>query len=135
MTMEKAQEGTGVLPSNLDVPSECRAISEVLSRVGDKWTVLVISALGGGPKRFGELRKSLGSISKRMLTLTLRNLERDGLVTRTVFPTVPPRVDYELTPLGRSLFKPVVEIAQWVRKHRRDIDKARLRFDKTRQAD
>ena len=133
--MKKAQEGTGVLPGNLDVPSECRAISEVLSRVGDKWTVLVISTLGDGPKRFGELRKSLGSISKRMLTLTLRGLERDGLATRTVFTTVPPRVDYELTRLGRSLLKPVTEIALWVRKHRRDINNARHRFDTSNQAE
>lgn len=129
MTMKKTQEGTKVLPGNLDVPDECRAISEVLSRVGDKWTVLVISTLGDGPKRFGELRKALGSISKRMLTLTLRGLERDGLATRTVFPTVPPRVDYELTRLGRSLLKPVTGLALWVRKHRPAIADARRRFD------
>ena len=85
-------------------------MSEVLSRVGDKWTVLVVSTLGDGPKRFNELRKALGSISQRMLTLTLRGLERDGLVTRTVFPTNPPRVDYELTRLGRSLLEPVSEL-------------------------
>jgi DNA-binding HxlR family transcriptional regulator len=89
------------------VPEDCRAVSEVLARVGDKWTVLVVSTLGAGPKRFNELRKALGSISQRMLTLTLRGLERDGLVTRTVYPTVPPRVDYELTKLGRSLLEPV----------------------------
>jgi DNA-binding HxlR family transcriptional regulator len=77
------------------------AVSEVLSRVGDKWTVLVVSTLGDGPKRFNELRKALGSISQRMLTLTLRALERDGSVTRTVYAIIPPRVDYELTKLGR----------------------------------
>ncbi|MBV9262240.1 MAG: helix-turn-helix transcriptional regulator, partial [Pseudolabrys sp.] len=96
MTRRRAQEGTIVLPGHLHEPGDCRAISQVLARVGDKWTVLVVSALGEGPKRFNELRRALGSISQRMLTLTLRSLERDGLVTRTVFPTIPPRVDYEL---------------------------------------
>src|SRR3978361_1345069 len=103
MTTENTQEGTVAIPSTLHVPEDCRAVSEVLSRGGDKWTVLVVSTLGDGPKRFNELRRALGSISQRMLTLTLRSLERDGLVTRTVFPAVPPRVDYELTDLGGSL--------------------------------
>jgi DNA-binding HxlR family transcriptional regulator len=111
------------------VPEDCRAVSEVLSRVGDKWTILVVSELGNGPKRFNELRRSLGSISQRMLTLTLRGLERDGLVTRTVFPTVPPRVDYELTKLGRSLLEPVSGIGLWARQNRAAIQEARLRFD------
>ena len=93
MTKAKAQEGTKRIPGNLHEPEDCRAVSEVLSRVGDKWTVLVVSTLGDGPKRFNELRKALGSISQRMLTLTLRGLERDGLVTRTVTPSSPPRVD------------------------------------------
>src|SRR5258708_10304786 len=115
MTKQRAQEGTSVLPSNLHEPEDCRAASEVLSRVGDKWTVLVVWTLGDGPKRFNELRKALGSISQRMLTLTLRALERDGLVTRTVFPTIPPRVDYELTRLGRSLLQPVSELGLWAR--------------------
>ena len=92
MTRRRAQEGTPVLPRNLHEPEDCRAVSEVLSRVGDKWSVLVVWTLGGGSKRFNELRKALGSISQRMLTLTLRALERDGLVTRTVFPTIPPRL-------------------------------------------
>jgi|SRR5665647_257774 len=127
--MRNAQEGTSLLPGNLHVPEDCRAVSEVLARVGDKWTVLVVSTLGGGPKRFNELRRALGSISQRMLTLTLRGLERDGLVTRTVFPTVPPRVDYELTRLGRSLLEPVNGLSLWARKHRAAIVDARLRFD------
>jgi DNA-binding HxlR family transcriptional regulator len=101
----------------------------VLARVGDKWTVLVVSTLGGGPRRFNELRKALGSISQRMLTLTLRALERDGLVTRTVFPTVPPRVQYELTRLGRSLLEPVSQLGLWARKNRVAIQAARGRFD------
>src|SRR5580765_8931659 len=109
MTPRRKQEGTALLPGSLHVPEDCRAVSEVLSRVGDKWTVLVVTTLGDGSKRFNELRRALGSISQRMLTLTLRGLERDGLVTRTVFPTIPPRVDYELTELGRSLLDPVSE--------------------------
>ena len=129
MTKTQAQERTLVTPSNLHVPEECRGISEVLARVGDKWTVLVVMTLGPGPKRFNELRRGLGSISQRMLTLTLRALERDGLVKRTVFPTVPPRVDYELTPLGCSLLKPVNDIADWARKNRAAMEKARARFD------
>jgi DNA-binding HxlR family transcriptional regulator len=129
MTMEKLQEGTKTIPGNLDVAEDCRAVSEVLARVGDKWTVLVVSTLGDGPKRFNELRRALGSISQRMLTLTLRGLERDGLVTRTVFPTVPPRVDYELTQLGRSLLEPVSELGLWARSNRAAIQDARTRFD------
>src|SRR5580692_4462157 len=101
MTAQNPQEGTRMIPGKLHVPEECRAVGEVLARVGDKWTVLVVSTLGNGPMRFNELRRALGSISQRMLTLTVRAPERDGLVTRTVFPTVPPRVDYELTKLGR----------------------------------
>ena len=129
MTPRRKQEGTNVIPGNLHVPEDCRAVSEVLSRVGDKWTVLVVSELGNGPKRFNEIRRALGSISQRMLTLTLRGLERDGLVTRTVFPTIPPRVDYELTRLGRSLLEPVSGIGLWARQNRAAIAEARMRFD------
>src|ERR671931_2310965 len=117
MPKRRRQEGTSLLPSNLHQPEDCRAVSEVLARVGDKWTVLVVSTLGDGPKRFNELRRALGSISQRMLTLTLRGLERDGLVTRTVFPTIPPRVDYELTELGRGLSQPVKALGQWAFEH------------------
>src|ERR1700712_2087071 len=127
--MEKRQGGTRVLPSTLHEPEDCRAVSDVLARVGDKWTVLVVGVLGPGPKRFSEIRRALGSISQRMLTLTLRGLERDGLVTRTVFPTVPPRVDYELTKLGRSLLEPVSGIGLWARQNRPAILEARDRFD------
>lgn len=129
MTARRKQEGTPVLPGNLHVPEDCRAVSEVLSRVGDKWTILVVSELGNGPKRFNEIRRALGSISQRMLTLTLRGLERDGFVTRTVFPTIPPRVDYELTKLGRSLLEPVSGIGLWARQNRAAIEAARQRFD------
>lgn len=129
MTKPNVQVGTRRTPGNLHVPEDCRAVSEVLARVGDKWTVLVVSTLGDGAKRFNELRKALGSISQRMLTLTLRGLERDGLVTRTVLPTNPPRVDYELTRLGRSLLEPVSELGLWARKNRPAIAQARERFD------
>jgi DNA-binding HxlR family transcriptional regulator len=118
-----------MLPRHLHEPEDCRAVSEVLSRVGDKWTVLVVSTLGDGPKRFNELRKALGSISQRMLTLTVRALERDGLVTRTVVATIPPRVTYELTKLGRSLLEPVSGLGSWARKNRNAIEDARRRFD------
>ena len=104
-------------------------MSDLLARVGDKWTVLVVAELGNGAKRFNEIRRALGSISQRMLTLTLRGLERDGFVTRTVFPTIPPRVDYELTELGRSLLDPVSELGSWARKNRPAIENARHRFD------
>ena len=129
MTARRPQEGTALIPGNLHVPEDCRAVSEVLARVGDKWTVLVVGVLGDGPKRFNEIRRSLGSISQRMLTLTLRGLERDGLVTRTAFPTIPPRVDYELTRLGRSLLEPVSGLGLWARQNRAAIQAARLRFD------
>src|ERR1700716_4503072 len=129
MTAETAQVGTTSTPSTLHVPDDCRAVSEVLARVGDKWTVLVVSTLGDGPKRFNELRRALGSISQRMLTLTLRGLERDGLVTRTIFPTIPPRVDYELTKLGRYLLEPVSRLGKWAYEHQAEIERARAKFD------
>src|SRR5712675_1093286 len=129
MTKPRPQEGTALIPSNLHVPEDCRALGEILARVGDKWTVLVVGVLGDGPKRFSEIRRALGSISQRMLTLTLRGLERDGLVTRTVFPTIPPRVDYELTDLGRSLLEPVMALGLWAKEHQEQIAAARTRFD------
>src|ERR1700730_6679801 len=96
-----------VLPPNAHLESDCRGVASILARVGDKWSVFVIMLLGNGPRRFNEIKRMVGGISQRMLTLTLRGLERDGLVTRTVFPTIPPRVDYELTDLGRGLWQPV----------------------------
>ena len=102
---------------------------EILNRVGDKWSALVIGNLGAGPKRFGELRRGIEGISQRMLTLTLRGLERDGLLTRTVTPSIPPRVDYELTELGRTLLIPVMSLMEWARAHRDEMQSARERFD------
>jgi DNA-binding HxlR family transcriptional regulator len=107
----------------------CRTISTLLSRIGDKWTVLVVATLGEGPKRFNELRREIPSVSQRMLTLTLRNLERDGLVNRTVTPSIPPRVDYELTDLGHSLLKPIMGLTQWALDNIDGIHGAQARFD------
>src|SRR4028118_717200 len=95
----------------------CRTISDLLSRIGDKWSVLVVTTLGDGSRRFNELRREIPSVSQRMLTLTLRNLERDGIVSRKVTPTIPPRVDYALTDLGRSLHQPVEALSQWALDH------------------
>jgi DNA-binding HxlR family transcriptional regulator len=116
-------------PSHIHLPGDCRAISDILARVGDKWSVLVVSRLGEGPLRFNELRRSIGGISQRMLTLTLRGLERDGLITRTVFPTIPPRVDYALTPLGRDLLNPVSALGAWAIRNQPKIARAREAFD------
>ena len=111
------------------VADACRPITDILTRVGDKWSVMVVMLLGNGTKRFNEMRRLIGGISQRMLTLTLRGLERDGLVTRTVFPTVPPRVDYALTDLGRTLLIPISALGAWAYGHRDAIDAARLAFD------
>ena len=101
----------------------------MLSRVGDKWSVQIVALLGDGSKRFSELRRAIEGISQRMLTLTLRNLERDGLVTRTVFPEIPPRVDYELTRLGETLLEPIIALAEWAETNRTSIQSARDKFD------
>ncbi len=116
-------------PRHNGLPADCRAISDVLARIGDKWSVLVVSRLGAGSMRFNELRRSIGGISQRMLTLTLRGLERDGLVTRTVFPTIPPRVDYALTSLGRDLLEPVSALGEWATRNQAKIARAREKFD------
>jgi DNA-binding HxlR family transcriptional regulator len=109
---------------------DCRAVSSVLARVGDKWSVLIIVLLGDSPKRFNEIKRMIGGISQRMLTLTLRGLERDGLVKRTQFLTVPPRVEYELTELGRSLRDAVEPLSAWAQGHIKHIGRARAAFDK-----
>jgi len=116
-------------PSHTHVPAHCRTVTEILSRVGDKWSVLVVMQLRNGPRRFSELRRALHGISQRMLTLTLRSLERDGLVSRAVTPSIPPRVDYDLTPLGQSLADPVGALGQWAIANRATIEGARAAFD------
>jgi DNA-binding HxlR family transcriptional regulator len=100
-----------------------------LNRVGDKWSVQIVALLGEGPMRFSELRRSIEGISQRMLTLTLRGLERDGLVSRTVFPEIPPRVDYALTRLGKTLHEPISARADWAEQNRTSIQSAREQFD------
>lgn len=116
-------------PAGPHADGNCRAVGSVLARVGDKWSVFVIMMLTDGPLRFNELKRMISGISQRMLTLTLRGLERDGLVTRTVFPTIPPRVDYELTDLGRGLSQPVKALGQWAFDHLPEIQGAREKFD------
>jgi len=113
-----------------NLTGECQMIGDVLARVGDKWTVLVVTFLGDGPKRFSELQRAVAGISQKMLTTTLRNLERDGFCTRTVFPTVPPRVDYELTKLGRDLLVPVRTLVDWAVANRQRLEAARRRAEK-----
>ena len=131
--MKTAQERTATAPGHTRVSDihshDCRAVSAILQRIGDKWSVLIITRLGEGPRRFNEIKRMIGGISQRMLTLTLRNLERDGLVKRTVTPTVPPRVDYELTDLGRDLLLPVSALGAWAIEHTSCIEAARTRFD------
>ena len=116
-------------PSHKHVPGKCPAVREVLNRVGDKWSVQIVALLGGGKKRFSELRLSIEGISQRMLTLTLKGLERDGLITRTAYPTIPPRVEYELTQLGHSLLKPITQLGEWAGKNRERIQSAREKYD------
>ena len=110
------------------VVEDCPA-REILDRVGDKWSVLVIVLLGQRTHRFNELHRAVEGISQRMLTLTVRALERDGLVSRTVYATVPARVDYELTELGRTLLVPLGALYDWANTHREDIQAAREKFD------
>jgi DNA-binding HxlR family transcriptional regulator len=116
-------------PGHPHATEDCRAVSEILQRIGDKWSLLVVRRLGDGPMRFNELRAAIGGISQKMLTTTLRTLERDGFLTRTVYPTIPPRVDYELTDLGRELEIPVKGLAEWAIANMGRINDARERFD------
>jgi DNA-binding HxlR family transcriptional regulator len=125
-----AQEGTFCIPGHKDVPASCNRVAPVLGRIGNKWSMLVINFLGAGPVRFNELRRKIGGVSQRMLTLTVRGLERDGFIKRTVHPTIPPRVDYELTPLGKSLLEPIQQLGMWTVENLGAIQKAQRRYDK-----
>ena len=139
--METAQERKNLSPSHRHVTPlpdhdeegfvshACRRITPVLNRVGDKWSMQIVMALSYGSRRFSELKRELDGISQRMLTLSLRGLERDGLITRTVTPTIPPRVDYEWTELGLSLKTPVKALGQWASDHIDCIRAAQERFD------
>jgi DNA-binding HxlR family transcriptional regulator len=128
--MKPEHKKVPVLPPQPNLDNDCRGVASILARVGDKWSVFVIMLLREGPRRFNEIKRMVGGISQRMLTLTLRGLERDGLVTRTVFPTIPPRVDYELTDLGRGLSEPVIALGKWAYEHQPEIEDARARFDR-----
>ena len=110
-------------------PEDCRALSEVLSRIGDRWTILVVGILAGGPQRFNEMRRSIEGITQRMLTLTLRGLERDGLVVRTQKKTTLPSVEYALSDRGTTLLVPLLMLAKWGREHRPGIIQSRIEFD------
>ncbi|MAS32645.1 MAG: transcriptional regulator [Anaerolineaceae bacterium] len=104
-------------------------IRQALDRLGDKWTTLIIGMLEDGPKRFSELQRGIGGISQKMLTQTLRSLERDGLVKRTLYPEVPPRVEYELTPLGETLCEPIAAIIRWAEAHIDEVVTAQTNYD------
>ena len=131
--MATAQERKNLSPSDTHVTagdrSNCRRVTPVLNRVGDKWSMQVVMNLADGPRRFSELKRELDGISQRMLTLTLRGLERDGLVSRHVTPSIPPRVDYELTELGNSLRGPVRALGAWAMEHIDCIWAAQRRYD------
>jgi DNA-binding HxlR family transcriptional regulator len=109
--------------------ANCKALGQIFERIGDKWTIMIVGALSRGPLRFNALQRSIPGLSHKMLTVTLRGLERDGLVTRTPYATIPPRVDYELTPQGRSLHEPLLTLASWARSRQRHIEKSRKAFD------
>lgn len=117
-------------PCNTHDTENCRAVADVLARVGDKWTVYVVRLLARGPLRFSEIRREVSAISQRMLSLTLRGLERDGLVTRTVTPSVPPRVDYALTARGLTLIAPLKALGQWAIANRDYVESARQKYDR-----
>jgi DNA-binding HxlR family transcriptional regulator len=116
-------------PVDTHLLDECRTVSETLSRIGDKWSVLVVARLGSGPLRYNEIRRQIGGISQKMLTTTLRGLERDGYLTRTVTPKIPPRVDYALTDLGRDLLDPIRSLEAFARRNQAQIAAARRAFD------
>ncbi|MBC57357.1 MAG: transcriptional regulator [Confluentimicrobium sp.] len=112
-----------------EAETDCRALGRVLERIGNKWTVMVVGVLSQGPMRFNAIMRTVGGVSHRMLTLTLRGLERDGLVTRTVYPTVPPKVEYALTETGQSLIVPLSALARWAEQNRPRITAAQAHYD------
>jgi DNA-binding HxlR family transcriptional regulator len=113
----------------LSVPQRCMLVSDVLARIGDRWAVMIIMTLGAGPHRFNDLKRAIGGISQRMLTLTLRKLERDGLVGRTVTADIPPHVEYALTALGHSLRGPAEALGSWAMQHQSEVARMREQFD------
>lgn len=125
------------MPAELPAPDSdgCLATREILDRIGDKWSLYIVAMLANGPQRFNALKRSIDGISQRMLTLTLRGLERDGLLTRTMYPTIPPRVDYELTEMGRTLLEPVMALVNWANQKQLAIAEAHKRFDEQQELD
>jgi DNA-binding HxlR family transcriptional regulator len=109
--------------------ADCQKVSQMLARLGEKWSMLVVMLLRAGPRRFNDIKRNTGGISQQMLTRTLRGLERDGMLTRTIHPTSPPQVEYQLTELGLALSEPASAFGQWVQEHLAEIDAARNRFD------
>lgn len=129
---EETVQATG--PAAADHGDSCLA-REILDRIGDKWSVYVIDALAAGTRRFSELRRDVDGVSQRMLTVTLRALERDGMIVRHVYPVIPPRVEYSLTPLGRSLLAIVEALVAWSADHINDVERARDRYDTSQRAE
>ena len=115
-------------PYQWDARNDCE-VRQILDRIAGKWSLLVIALLDGRARRFSELQRMIDGISQRMLSVTLRQLERDGLVTRTVFPVVPPRVDYELTELGRTLLETTQALVAWTERHQNEIAASRAAYD------
>ncbi|KVK53999.1 HxlR family transcriptional regulator [Agrobacterium deltaense] len=113
--------------------ANCKALGQIFERIGDKWTIMIVGVLSNGPMRFNAMQRAIPGLSHKMLTVTLRGLERDGLVKRTAFATIPPRVDYELTPQGYSLNGPLLTLANWARNQQAYIEKSRREFDERTQ--
>jgi DNA-binding HxlR family transcriptional regulator len=128
------QEGTLALPGNPEDTATCEHISRMLARISDKWTLLVVRALGRAPLRFNALKREIGEVSQKMLASTLRELEENGFVVRTVTPTAPPQVEYALTDLGRDFLCPVQALANWTIANSAQIDAARAAYAAKRTA-
>ena len=127
----RTQEGTSTKPPALDLPPQiCRSVGGVLALLGDKWTILIMRMLSTRGQRFSELRRGIGGISQKMLTSTLRALERDGYLSRKLTPTSPPRTDYALTAMGREVLKPINALAVWALENREAVESSRRRYDR-----
>ncbi|SFJ91389.1 transcriptional regulator, HxlR family [Sphingomonas sp. NFR04] len=121
------------MPASTGVSDRCRKMSGVLSIIGDKWTIMIVMVLIARPRRFNDIKRTIGGISQQMLTRTLKALERDGFISRTVYPTVPPQVEYALTELGYSLSEPLRDLGSWAGAHLEQIDANRVRYDGERE--
>ena len=126
------QEGTRTIPGHREETTQCQQIGRMLAQISDKWTMLVVRSLGPGPQRFNALKREIGDISQKMLSSTLRDLEKNGFVSRTVTPTIPPQVEYALTDLGRDFLKPVGNLANWILVNSNRIEAAQSAFARRR---